>query len=406
MKKTFLGLFTAFFLLAAAYAFAKFQGDFVSWFLFYAFSPIVIYMLVQHVLAFKGLKVDRVLDKHTCTAGETLMGRITIMNPLRIPYVYVFIKDRIPERMTAEINGTEDMHYPWFQKEYSFQYSLPNLHRGIFKWDQIEMQTGDLFGFIKKNMTYIQPERVVVYPKHQDIRLWPTYNDKNAGITHKSNRRQFEDVSSVMGVRDYVSGDKLSRIHWKASAKASGLKTKEFEHQVSNDFMFFLDRQERVYGSNNHPLFEKAISLTASLARYAFKHHFSAGLVSCGHERTVLTMSKEQQQLFRIFDHLAGVNADATTPFTTTIMQEMVYVPVGTTVVIVSPQLDEKIVRVLADIVFRKIKVEFFWIKNQQMTSLKKKCLNMLDQEQITYCVVEGDNFNQILVGGGNYATV
>jgi uncharacterized protein (DUF58 family) len=404
-KKSSYGVFTILVLLISAYVFSKFQGGFVSWFLFYSFLPIAVFSLLQFAFALRGVTVERVIEKQKYTAGERIEVTIKVKNPFRFPLFFVVLKDGIDSRLKMEAEGYTKIAYPFLKREFTIQYKIKHAPRGVFRWDEITLQTGDLFGFIKKEKTYKEANEIVVYPRYQQIRSWRTFNEKNIGMSYSTNR-QDEDVSAVMGIRDYAPGDRLSTIHWKASARTNSLKTKEFEHQVTNDFMFFIDREKAAYGNEEHPLFEKAVSLTASLVRYALNQHFSSGLVSYGEQPTVMTMSRDQEQLYRIFEHLARVKADATLSFVKTVLREVVYLPTGTTVVLISPRVTKKLAMMMGDLTYRKIKVEFFWIKAvQETTEDEKESLTLLDQLQVSYHVMAVDNFSDALSGGERHVT-
>ncbi|MFP3339475.1 DUF58 domain-containing protein, partial [Micrococcus sp. SIMBA_131] len=90
------------------------------------------------------------------------------------------------------------------------------------------------------------------------------YNQQLSG-TRPSPRKADLDYSTAVSVRDYVPGDKLSWIDWKATARGSKLLTKQFEQQISQDYMVFLDRETAHYGRVESPLFEKAVRLAASV---------------------------------------------------------------------------------------------------------------------------------------------
>src|SRR5690606_27126810 len=116
-----------------------------------------------------------------------------------------------------------------------------SLQRGRHKWQQMTVQSGDIFGFIQREKHVNEIDEILVYPKVRDIFVWHTLKERNTRASYALNQVA-EDMTSVVGVRDYVYGDRLNQIHWKATAKGMGLKTKEFEFQTAHDFMFFLDR--------------------------------------------------------------------------------------------------------------------------------------------------------------------
>lgn len=402
-KKSSYGMLTLIILLISSYVFAKFQGGFVSWFLFYSFLPIALFAILQSIVALRSVSVERTIKKKKYTAGESVEVTLKVKNPLRFPLLFLILKDEVDARISIGEEGYRKIAYPGFKKEIEIQYNIKKIPRGLYRFDEITLQTGDLFGFIKKEKIFNATDEIVVYPQYQNIRSWRTVNEKNVGMSYSMNR-QDEDVSSVMGIRDYAPGDRLTSIHWKASARTNTLKTKEFEHQVTNDFMFFLDREKSAYGDEEHPLFEQAISLSASLIRYALKHHFSAGLVSYGDMRTVVNLARDQEQLYRIFEHFARIKADTTFSFHKTILREVVYLPTGTTVVLISPRVTKKMAMIMGDLCYRKIKVEFFLIKDkQETTEAEKNSLALLDQLQVSYYIVAGKNFNEALSGGQSH---
>ena len=51
-------------------------------------------------------------------------------------------------------------------------------------------------------------------------------------------------TSSVSGIRDYVPGDSINRIHWASTARTGRLISKEFELDPLADVWMFLDMYE------------------------------------------------------------------------------------------------------------------------------------------------------------------
>ncbi|MDQ0340422.1 uncharacterized protein (DUF58 family) [Caldalkalibacillus uzonensis] len=378
------GLFTILVLLLVTYAFAKFQGGFISWFIFYTYAPVAFLAVLQYFFGLSGVTVEREVSRERCVAGEALQVSLIVHNPYRLPLVYLVLADHLPAQLKARTSVKEIMVFPWFKRMFKVTYRIDELPRGRYQWQRVELKTGDWFGFVKCTKQVEARQTVVVYPRYQEIFSWPVVNDRNTGLGRARHVKKSEEMASVIGTREYVPGDRLARIHWKASAKSGGLKTKEFEHKLRRDVMLFLDREKQAYGDEEHPLFEWAISLTATLVRYTLKHHFACGLVSYGKTQTVLPLERAGEQLYRIFDHLAHIKADAAYPFIKTVLREVAHLPQGTTVVIVSPVLNKKMTMMLADLAYRKIQAEFFWIKGgREMTSAEKDALSVLNREGI-----------------------
>lgn len=204
----------------------------------------------------------------------------------------------------------------------------------------------------------------------------------------------------MVGVRDYVPGDRLNRIHWKATARGQGLKVKEFEHRTTNDFLFVLDRRGWSY-EKERELFERAVSLTASLIAYAIDRRFSAGLISCGTKRTAFPLGRSQDHLLRLFEHLATVEADGKEPLSQTVLRESVYLPAGATLVIVTPLLDDPLVEAVSQLAYRKIKVELFWLLHpEERRRREQRWPDTLTSLGVNITRIADDRFDQALRGG------
>lgn len=241
-KRKSAGLWKMLAVLFICYAYAKFQGGFVSWFVLYTVLPVGIFSILLYFFAFRKVSVERSFVKQKTTAGDELVVTITGSNPWRIPMIFLLVNDTYTAVLTGKKHRVTKLLYPGIKPTFEIQYVIKEIQRGIYRWDEFDLQTGDFFGLMKKRKSVSQKQEVVVYPKFHDIHYWRSFNEKNTGNVY-SFQKVDENVSAVVGVRDYAPGDRLAQIHWKASARMNQLKTKEYEHQVTNDFMFFFRSQ-------------------------------------------------------------------------------------------------------------------------------------------------------------------
>ncbi len=251
--------------------------------------------------------------------------------------------------------------YPWFRSKSIVRYTIPNANRGIHRWHHITLVTGDVFGFstIKKQVKLY--DEVLVYPHSYPIYRWQTRNEQNIGMTYSQNKIS-QETNSVIGIREYQKGDRYNQIHWKQSARAMQLMSKEFERQITNDFMFFLDRDQETYQHLNKETIEVGIEIIASLVKYAVGQHFHVGYVSSGKSREVVPVARGHEQVKRIYDLLALAEADGDYSFSKTVLKEIPFVPSGATMVLVTPRFDHDIYQLLAEMIIRRKKVELYYI--------------------------------------------
>ncbi len=392
------------------FSYAMFQGGFVSWFLFYSFLPFAIYSLLLLFYPLTGMKMTRTISHTELTDGQELTVTIHVERKSHFPLFYLVVEDVLPERLFPLAKESSSRYQkrslalllPMFRKELSFSYSIKSIPRGEYHFKKLRCKTGDMFGFVQHEKSVDHDQSIFVLPSYQEI-SWVPYNQQLSG-TRPSPRKADLDYSTAVSVRDYVPGDKLSWIDWKATARGSKLVTKQFEQQISQDYMVFLDREVNHYGTEESPLFEKAVRLAASVTNAALKQNAMIGLVSSGKDHSVLSINGGKAQRRRVFHHLARVQANGTTSFDTVVKREAHHFPAGTGVLMISPSLDGAFTSTLKELVARKVQVEFFYV-TEHIKLEQQAELNQLAQYGIRAHAIVGDSFNDELKGGGKRAT-
>lgn len=367
-------------LLVITFLLGKYTGGFVSWFLFDITLVLLVYLWIIGKFSFKDIRVSRNFDKYGYTAGENIEVELEIWNKMSFPHSYILVNDQKPEKYKQREYKNLNLIFPWSRPKSKIKYTIPNSIRGVHKWEQIELTTGDVFGFKKIKKILPSPNEVIVYPKIYSIRNWNTINTNKVGITHSHNKVS-EDTSSVIGVRDYRYGDRFNRIHWKQSAKTGQLMTKEFETVTTNNFMFFLNQNAKAYADNDH--FEKTMELTASLIKHSIDQKFPVGFVSDHSLSNHIFLSREQEHLLRIFRVLAMTEPKTDIYLKEMVLTEIPHLPKGTTMVLVTPKKDNELYELLGELAIRKIKVEVFVVNYYDKYFEDKKNLNSFNEINI-----------------------
>jgi uncharacterized protein (DUF58 family) len=411
--KTPIGFSGIIILLLITFSFAMFQGGFVSWFLFYSVLPVVLYSILMAFYPIHWLKIDRVISKDKLMAGEEITVTITLTRRSNFPLFYLVVEDLIPESLKREARYDGNAHqvqsrillFPLFRKRLKYSYTINPAPRGLFKFDEIMVRTGDIFGFVLKSTTVSIQDRIFVYPQYQEIERWETGKMLQTGMK-KVGKRSFTDYTSTVSVRDYAAGDKMSWLHWKASARSNKLLTKVFEQQRNDDFVVVLDHCSKSYGTNDW-LFERGVSLAASLVHYSISKGGSIGYHPFKGKEIQMNIGVEQE--WRIFHELAKVKADVEETFEERLKQEyMIGHMEGKTALIISPRLTEYTVKTLELLSARQqTNVIFFHLTlDQRLNGQELTFINRIRQFGIPTTPIIGSDFNESLKAGGMYASI
>jgi hypothetical protein len=159
----------------------------------------------------------------------------------------------------------------------------------------------------------------------------------------------FEDPSRVRGKRDYVSGDSLRRVDWKATAAAGHLQVRLFEPSIALETAIFLNLNNAEYDSRApYMATELAIVVAASLANWVVAQRQAVGLLSNGIDPLQddqlpqsIPPRRGRGHLMRILEELARLQAGVTYPLVNLLRREVVNLSWGTTLLMITANLDE-----------------------------------------------------------------
>lgn len=384
MKELISGKSKALVLIAITYAFAKFQGGFASWFLYYSCLVFLAYEVLAFSLMFTGLEVEREIDRSRLQEGEDVIVTVRLKRRIWFPLGWNMVIEPLPERLAGVYEPHRQLVFPWFKRSVEFRYVIPGLPRGYYHLEACVISGGDFFGFIERRRTFPLSNDLLVYPRYRELNSWSLGDGNFSGTIHVSHRYS-DDVAAVRGVRDYQRGDRMSQIHWRASARGTGLKTKEFEHQAMNQVVFFLDVEKEHYQNKPFQLFETAVKLTASLTAYANRNQYHYGLVYKQKDRVAIPPACSPTHFFRVFDQLARVMPEGTDSFVRILRREALEQPPGVTLTVITACLDKELVDLLTRLSHRGRRVQLLYVHDDPLLSLdEKQALRLLASGRVT----------------------
>ncbi|MDM5318974.1 DUF58 domain-containing protein [Bacillus pumilus] len=246
----------------------------MSWFLFYAFLPYTLYALLFALVPLR-VTAKRTLQQTRLKAGDVLSVDLEIKRTNPFPYVYVLIEDDPPDTFhLKEQIEMKQMRFPWFLKTWRFSYQLNDVMRGEHHLSAVRIKTGDMFGFVEKEVIIPLEKKLLVYPIMLDLQVESAESlNENGGKVVRSWLNEPTHVTT--GVREYQEGDRFAWVDWKTTARRGQLMTKEFEQNQTKDLVVFADFTDEAS-------FENVVSITASVLQSAVRKGVPVGLVPLG----------------------------------------------------------------------------------------------------------------------------
>lgn len=270
------------------------------------------------------LEYSRRLSATRVFFGETITLEISIANRKLLPLPYVHIRDEVPQDLTFLKGKTTHSHKEkravltnflslgWYHR-LARRYPVQCGRRGYFSFGPATIQSGDIFGFIHKEIAVTQTDHLIVYPRIVPLeRLGLPSKDPFGDLAVR--RHFFEDPVRAVSTRDYAYGDPLKRIHWKSTARLGRLQSRVLERTTSVNLALFLDVRTvpPPYWGQVEQLLETAIIAAASITSHAIHEGYRTGLYVNEHYRysdgmIKLPPSAHPDQLQRVLEALAQV---------------------------------------------------------------------------------------------------
>ncbi len=322
--------------------------------------------------------------------GEEITFAISLENAKLLPLSWLELDDTLPRGLTFKGYPVRSgltsnkvsleclFSLRWYERVIR-RYSIQCTNRGIHAFGPATLRSGDVFGFLSREMRIEAIQYVLVYPLVVPLSSFPLPSRHPFG-ERRAPRRLLEDPARVAGVREYVYGDSMRRIDWKATARTMTLQSRVYEASTTYTLMLFLNTTNQLdayYGV--HPeLQELAICVAASVSSWALDQGYAVGLYANSimsmpddtdtprvtqelemearqaaaqlkRRRIRLPAASSEEQRQRIMEVLARVQSYFGTSIEDVLLAERTHLPLGSTVVVITSTISE----VLADTLLR-----------------------------------------------------
>jgi uncharacterized protein (DUF58 family) len=240
-----------------------------------------------------GVSYKHQLSEQRAMFGEEVTLSLVVENEKILPLSWLETADAVPRVLPIKghkmrigggmgnIATLDCLFSPRWYDRVTRTYTILCNARGVHTFGPTVIRSGDVFGFVSRETQLSQRQYLLVYPLVVPITSLGLparhpFGDRSAP------RRLLEDPSRVVGVRDYVYGDSLRRVNWKATARTMELQSKVYEATTTYTMVLFLNttmRLDEYYGV--HPeLQELAICAAASLTGWCIDQGYAVGLYS------------------------------------------------------------------------------------------------------------------------------
>lgn len=359
-----------------------------------------------------GLSLTRGSRVLRANVGDVFEENYEAINNSRIPaaWIEVLNKSTLPNaagsRLFTFVIGRQRRSYlarTWLTR------------RGGFQLGPTQISAGDPFGLFSAGKVIAPRETLIVFPVIHEIQSFP-YPPGMLPGGQVIRRKSYDITPHAAGVREYVHGDAMKRIHWPTTARRGQLMVKEFEQDPQAEIWLCLDSQkaihyEKPYQQEELPLdsmmfvkrpkfklppstLEYSVSITASLAHYFIGQHRSVGYVSAGQTFTVHPAERSERQEAKILETLAFVEANGALSIAALVTAQASQLPQGSSVILVTPTVREDIVHAVDDLQMRYLRPVVVLLDTESFGGPRgtEPLINSLRERRVPVTVIRCDD--------------
>jgi uncharacterized protein (DUF58 family) len=334
------------FLLVLAVIAALLRADFVLT-IIYLLLGVWIFGRIWSRRALDAIKARRVFTPRAFW-GERIPVRLELHNGGFLPAVWLQFNESLPVELRVGDPAFRRVVSLGSHSLLKLEYALEGRKRGYYAVGPLMLYSGDVFGIAGGETRRLQSDYLTVYPKIVPLTrvVLPTQSPMG---TLRHHQPIYEDPSRIFGKREYVTGDSLRRVDWKATASTGHLQVKLFEPSIALETEIFLDLNSKAYEFHSRAsATELAIVVAASLANWVVRARQSVGLATNGMDPLGqdglpprILPRRGRSNLMRILEVLARVQAGETADLVNLIRRESVHLSWGATLIVITPKLDE-----------------------------------------------------------------
>ena len=322
-------------------------------------------------LSILGIDLQRSSRSHRKQVGEVFSEDFEVINRSFFPKAWLKVSNK------ADYPGLSGSRVlTWVRGKRSRTYVAYTIlrQRGWFTLGPTEVETGDIFGLFLFKKKFSTRSRLLVIPHTVPIQSFPApFGTLPGGKALR--QKSLEVTPYAAGVREYVQGDPLKRIHWPSSARKQKLIVKEFEKDPLAEVWIFLDARSSVHvqkaaQSKSSPgelwwlmknqtyelspdTEEYAITIAASIAKYYINQTREVGLVSAGQNYALLPAERGVRQLGKILETLAVLQSEGDLPLWGLISSQLSHLARGSTVIIITSSSELRLMTVVMELIQR-----------------------------------------------------
>ena len=225
--------------------------------------------------------------------------------------IHLEIIDEIPEQFQVRDFKIKESITP--RKTRSIQYDLKPTERGEYYFGNLNVYVSSILNIVAKRFTFENGAVVPTYPGFKQLKKFELLNINQNSLEYGLKKvRRLGHSMEFEQIKDYVIGDDLRTINWKATAKKNQLMVNQFQDKKSQPVYSIIDKGRIMkMPFDGLSLLDYAINSALVISNVVLKKHDKAGMLSFSKRiDNVVVAQRRSSQMQLILEALYNVKTD------------------------------------------------------------------------------------------------
>lgn len=253
-----------------------------------------------------GLSAQRILSEKFSNSDQNPVT-IQIQNKYRFK-VYLEIIDELPVQFQKRdfLKKTE----VGSNSNTEFQYYVRPVERGEYFFGKLNLFVSNKLKLVKKRLIFDEDQMVKVYPSIIQMRKYDFLAiDKRLKQPGVKKIRRIGHTQDFEQIKEYVLGDDVRSINWKATAKQAGLMVNQYQDEKAQPVYSVIDTGRLMkMPFNSLSLLDYSINSSLAFSNVALQKKDKVGLLSFSNKiGSLIPASAKKTQLNLILNNLYNI---------------------------------------------------------------------------------------------------
>jgi len=291
---------------------------------------------------------------------------------------FLEIKDELPTNVMVTEGSNHQLLYLKDGEEKDIEYKVKFLKTENYSIGPVKVRYIDSIGLFSKNWKFDKSMNAVALPPIEDLSRTKLRPKHTRGWLGNIKSTQMGVGSEFFSIREYLQGDEMRDINWKATARYLDPKSNAFEAEKSGDVIIvvdaFYDSNVGVFEDN---MLKHSVRAATSLASDIISDRNRVGLLVIGDFVRWIYPKSGQEQLYEIMDNLMDLEAGShwRLEHAKYIMEKIF--PNRCLLLFISPLTSDKVTEAIAGLAMKKYEIA---VVSPCPVELQKKYIDRKDE--------------------------